>query len=59
MTFLWLSASNLFRDLTHNPMSIFVPLTTEENKNNNNGTLKNITEQVVLGLEITKTAQIA
>lgn len=36
-------------------MSIFVPLTTEEN-NNNNGTLKNITEQVVLGLEITKTA---
>jgi len=56
MTFCWLSASNLARDLTHKPTSIFVPLATKEN---NNETLKNISEQVVLGLEITKLAQIA
>lgn len=54
MTFLWLSASNLDKDLTHKPMSIFVRLTTGEN---NNRTLKNRSKNVGLGLEITKAAQ--
>lgn len=54
MIFLWLSASDFIRHLTHKPTIIFVPLSSKENSNN--GALKNASEQVVLGLQVTKPA---